>query len=407
MISGDTGIAHLASAYGTPSVVLFGPVDPAQWGPPADGPHVALAHPATRRGDRFVDEPDPALLAIGVEEVLAAAAAVCRSRGVPVAGGRDPALSCRRTVHRPVARRAAPSHPAQHARRPDTLCDSRHRTPLRRRTPGTAAHATGVRSGDQGRSTTGAGPSAAARQGADHDLAAPAARSSSASGSAGAARVAALRPDVRAQRGQHGVRGVLVDTVHRVDHAERRQHPDPVPLGHQRHAPAPVRQPAYRSIRSSGENDQAVPQPAGRLQGGHVTRRAAGRSIPPVATTVPPAARTRRTTPRPTLGAGERPAGTGPPRGPGVDRSGGRRGNPAAGHVRGGGGHGRGHGLARQRSGREPGRGGPADEPVAGAARVGLCHGRCRGAGTPRAGAAPLRRGRPGSPPPRGPPTAR
>ena len=81
VISGDTGIAHLASAYRTPSVVLFGPVDPAQWGPPADGPHVALAHPATRRGARFVDEPDPALLAIGVEEVLAAAAAVVGADG--------------------------------------------------------------------------------------------------------------------------------------------------------------------------------------------------------------------------------------------------------------------------------------------------------------------------------------
>ena len=75
VVSGDTGIAHLASAYGTPSVVLFGPVDPAQWGPPADGPHVALARPARRRGARFADDPDPALLAIGVEEVLAAAAA--------------------------------------------------------------------------------------------------------------------------------------------------------------------------------------------------------------------------------------------------------------------------------------------------------------------------------------------
>jgi ADP-heptose:LPS heptosyltransferase len=74
VVSGDTGIAHLASAYGTPSVVLFGPVDPAQWGPPADGPHVALARPAHRRGARFADDPDPALLAIGVEEVLAAAA---------------------------------------------------------------------------------------------------------------------------------------------------------------------------------------------------------------------------------------------------------------------------------------------------------------------------------------------
>jgi ADP-heptose:LPS heptosyltransferase len=86
VISGDTGIAHLASAYGTPSLVLFGPVDPAQWGPPADGPHVALAHPAARRGERFVDEPDPALLAIGVEEVLAAAAAVSRARTAGTGG---------------------------------------------------------------------------------------------------------------------------------------------------------------------------------------------------------------------------------------------------------------------------------------------------------------------------------
>ncbi len=78
VVSGDTGIAHLASAHRVPSVVLFGPVDPARWGPPADGPHVALAHPARRRGARFADEPDPALLAITVDEVLAAAAAVRR-----------------------------------------------------------------------------------------------------------------------------------------------------------------------------------------------------------------------------------------------------------------------------------------------------------------------------------------
>jgi ADP-heptose:LPS heptosyltransferase len=90
VISGDTGIAHLASAYGTPSVVLFGPVDPAQWGPPADGPHRALAHPATRRGERFVDEPDPALLAIGVEEVLSAAAAVDGARTRARTGGTTP-----------------------------------------------------------------------------------------------------------------------------------------------------------------------------------------------------------------------------------------------------------------------------------------------------------------------------
>jgi ADP-heptose:LPS heptosyltransferase len=76
LISGDTGIAHLATAYGTPSVVLFGPMSPARWGPPADRPrHRALWH-GTRSEPG--DSPDrgvhPALLAIGEQEVLAAAA---------------------------------------------------------------------------------------------------------------------------------------------------------------------------------------------------------------------------------------------------------------------------------------------------------------------------------------------
>lgn len=75
VVSGDTGIAHLASAFGTPSVVLFGPVDPAQWGPPVDGPHFALGAAPVRRGDPFADDPDPALLAIGVRDALRAAAA--------------------------------------------------------------------------------------------------------------------------------------------------------------------------------------------------------------------------------------------------------------------------------------------------------------------------------------------
>jgi ADP-heptose:LPS heptosyltransferase len=75
VISGDTGIAHLAAAFGTPSVTLFGPVGPEQWGPPSDGPHVALGDATVRRGDPFADDPDPALLAIGVGDVLRAAAA--------------------------------------------------------------------------------------------------------------------------------------------------------------------------------------------------------------------------------------------------------------------------------------------------------------------------------------------
>jgi ADP-heptose:LPS heptosyltransferase len=76
VVSGDTGIAHLAAAFAIPSVTLFGPVGPQQWGPPADGPHAVLDEPDVRRGDPFADDPDPALLAIGVGDVLRAAAAL-------------------------------------------------------------------------------------------------------------------------------------------------------------------------------------------------------------------------------------------------------------------------------------------------------------------------------------------
>ncbi len=72
VVSPDTGLAHLATAYGTPSVVLFGPTPPALWGPPADRPqHRALW--AGRTGDNFATAPDPGLLEITVEQVLEAA----------------------------------------------------------------------------------------------------------------------------------------------------------------------------------------------------------------------------------------------------------------------------------------------------------------------------------------------
>ena len=71
VVCGDTGIAHLATAYGTPSVVLFGPVSPQHWGPPPDRPqHVALWAGST--GDTFADQPDPGLLRITTAEVIAA-----------------------------------------------------------------------------------------------------------------------------------------------------------------------------------------------------------------------------------------------------------------------------------------------------------------------------------------------
>lgn len=71
LLCGDTGIAHVATAVGTPSVVLFGPTAPAHWGPPADRPqHVALW--AGVHGDPHAARPDAGLLRITVGDVLAA-----------------------------------------------------------------------------------------------------------------------------------------------------------------------------------------------------------------------------------------------------------------------------------------------------------------------------------------------
>ena len=78
VVSGDTGIAHLASAYRTPSVILFGPTSPERWGPPATNPATAIWRGVT--GDPHGRRVNPALLAIGSDEVLKAAEA--RLRGL-------------------------------------------------------------------------------------------------------------------------------------------------------------------------------------------------------------------------------------------------------------------------------------------------------------------------------------
>ncbi|ASO19852.1 ADP-heptose:LPS heptosyltransferase [Actinoalloteichus hoggarensis] len=73
LICGETGVAHLGFAFGTPSVVLAGPVPASTWGPPEGGPHVILSVDRLRRGDPYADTPDPALLAVGSDWVAASA----------------------------------------------------------------------------------------------------------------------------------------------------------------------------------------------------------------------------------------------------------------------------------------------------------------------------------------------
>lgn len=70
VISGDTGIAHLAVAHATCSVTLFGPVAPSRWGPPAGPRHRALWYGP--EGDPHGRRPDPALLRITPDDVLRA-----------------------------------------------------------------------------------------------------------------------------------------------------------------------------------------------------------------------------------------------------------------------------------------------------------------------------------------------
>ncbi|MEU6095168.1 glycosyltransferase family 9 protein [Streptomyces sp. NPDC047079] len=92
VLVGDTGLAHLATALGTASVVLFGPVAPRLWGPPADARHRVLWHPAgddsPRPGDAHGRVPDHRLLRITVGEVVEAVRGLLEPQRGPVAGTR-------------------------------------------------------------------------------------------------------------------------------------------------------------------------------------------------------------------------------------------------------------------------------------------------------------------------------
>ena len=75
VVSGDTGVAHLATALRKPSVLLFGPMSPALWGPPPDRPYHRVLW-SGRSGDPHGSAIDPGLLDISVDDVLAALAAL-------------------------------------------------------------------------------------------------------------------------------------------------------------------------------------------------------------------------------------------------------------------------------------------------------------------------------------------
>jgi ADP-heptose:LPS heptosyltransferase len=92
VVCGDTGVAHLATAYRTPSVLLFGPTPPQQWGPGRPGPHRVLWH-GPHRGDPWGDRLDAALDRIRVSEVVDAARGLLPATGGRQVGSAPPAGS--------------------------------------------------------------------------------------------------------------------------------------------------------------------------------------------------------------------------------------------------------------------------------------------------------------------------
>jgi ADP-heptose:LPS heptosyltransferase len=70
VICGDTGVAHLATAFGVPSLILFGPTSPSTWGPPPGRPQHRTLWSGTT-GDPHANHPHDGLLQITTADVLA------------------------------------------------------------------------------------------------------------------------------------------------------------------------------------------------------------------------------------------------------------------------------------------------------------------------------------------------
>ena len=84
VLCGDTGVAHVATAYRTRSVLLFGPTPPAHWGPAVDlDRHSVLWYGASGTvGDPHGSEVDPTLARITVADVLDAATSILATTGL-------------------------------------------------------------------------------------------------------------------------------------------------------------------------------------------------------------------------------------------------------------------------------------------------------------------------------------
>jgi ADP-heptose:LPS heptosyltransferase len=69
LVCGDTGVGHLATALGTPSVLLFGPASPEEWGPPAGASQHRVVW-AGQTGDPHGSRADAGLLEIEPADVI-------------------------------------------------------------------------------------------------------------------------------------------------------------------------------------------------------------------------------------------------------------------------------------------------------------------------------------------------
>jgi heptosyltransferase-1 len=77
-IGGDTGPMHLAAALGIPVVAIFGPTNPARNGPFGTR-SIVLRNPVSPTTHSRRAQPDPGMLEISVDEVVAAARKLLRS----------------------------------------------------------------------------------------------------------------------------------------------------------------------------------------------------------------------------------------------------------------------------------------------------------------------------------------